>query len=83
MPKKLTKDDYKNPHDPNAPRDKYIPVKVNDHDLYDLKFNARRDGNRQSTFVRYRLDLNEVKRGAKKGNTNAQKTERKGNREGI
>lgn len=82
MPKKLTKDDYNNPHDENEPRTKYIPVKVNDHDLYDLKFNARRDGMQQATFVRYRLDLNEVKRGAKEGMRNNPHG-RKGKREEI
>lgn len=83
MPKKRTESDYNNPYNPDESRDKHIPVKVNDHDLYDLKFNANREGMQQATFVRYRLDLNEVKRGAKEGNTNAQKTERKADREEI
>ncbi len=68
MPKKS--EEYNNPFDKDSPRTKYIPVKVNAHDLYDLKFNARRDGMRQATFVRYRLDLNEVKPGAKEGMKN-------------
>ena len=66
-------DERNNPFDKDAPRTKRFSINVNDYDLYDLVINARRAKMRKSTFIRYRLDLVEVKRGAAAGNENAKK----------
>lgn len=68
------KEEYNNPFDKNAPREKYLPQKFNDWDLYEIAFRARQNNEQKSSFVRYRLDLPSVQRGARKGNKNAEKS---------
>lgn len=71
MPKKDL--EYNNPFDKNAPRTKKLTFKVNEYDIYDFKFNARREGMQGASFFRYRCDLVDAPRGAKAGNTNSKK----------
>lgn len=71
--KKDFKKKIDNPYNKHERRLKKLPIKVNDYDLYDLKFNAQREDMRQSDFIRHKLKLAKISMGPKKGSKNAKK----------
>ena len=43
-------EDYNNPFDPNAPRAKKFCIKVNDYDLYEIAYRAKREKSTKTGF---------------------------------
>lgn len=77
-------DEYNNPFDKDAPRTKRFAIAVNDYDLYEIAYQAKKTKGSKTEFARYSMNLPlDVKIGAAKGNQNAKKKEGKADREAI